>query len=1148
MATASKKKPTPASKEARKPAKDATRRAVKPAATKTAARPAKKPSAARPAKAQPAKAKAKAQPAKAKPAKLPVAVLRELEAALERQDLAWQVQGLSEALAKLGDARAPAAATTLLSRTRKGSPLARAYLRALGDDPAVAHAANEVVRHCATMERGRKAMRAAFAAVWRKATDVQAIDAACKNFSRGLLDDPAVLDAAVVAAAKLGETAAAAALAARLERARRLRPLLDDLAGAAPQRARGRKALAALPAIDRWHVYARVIDSPRAFDQDIAIEAVRTLADDPQVTDMALSSAIVDMRYHGNDKLVEDWKKRVAAGDVTLITRMLGLFEWTALWATDDDQVEPYIHALYPAGGRPEVFASVEHALAGNSMVVREAVLEEWLREAEGIRAFDDAQVDKLVRMTVTIAEGGDSTNDQRAANRALFYSPHAGARHALMDAVRNASLAKNEELRWNLYYGLSHVDHPDVLPFLVERLFSEREEYYALLEALETKIDGPANVRVLGTLVERASDPHAIHAATAYADMLIDKKKSPRLLLDLARVVIGWQPGTNDDARRLRYIFEQATAAALDLVRPDDARTFLARARELPDSPYSDYLVKDRDQKTPSVLADADMKKRIAALEAGKLDEQIAEARAAAEAARAAGKPVKADDARLGTLAGCQVTGRFFEDRDGHVVWFFDEVGALHVYDGYAVVQPGFQVVGTGGHGIPSSGMGAFVAGHPMIDERALFLDSKTGRAREIIRLGDRLLVHDGSGRDYWEHIAMPALGLKFATTAEARHMFQRLVANPPPGTKPVDPWYVDGAGAVRRKYDCPLPDGGYNSDGDARLAVLGRDIDGRADDKCPPLERKHATGDAAIAAIEAWETRVFATGGRITHLWIDDEMTRREDTLLSAFLDQRYRDDEQTAAWHLRSLGEMFGAIAEAGLAPLVPDIQVRLGPPATDGEIAAYQALISEPLPDVLVELWRDVGGGGFTSSETSARFLAPGELVARRAELRQELRFWIDTRLKGQARKSKLEMIDDLDVLAVRDDVPLIVFDTKQRGPDGRCFCSADSDWWEKALGWQIATDINVLLHAQLQRRLGDVFRLKLGQRVGAGVRRTRLAKGIDKEWEAIVDGTQLLVRSSGKTFFKPTIKQLASAETAAKAFDAAVADARKKGFR
>jgi hypothetical protein len=928
-----------------------------------------------------------------------------------------------------------------------------------------------------------------------------------------------------------------------------LRPLLADLAGAAPQRSRARQQLAKLNGPDRWHVHARVLDNPRAYDQELAVDAVRTLSEDSNVTDMALSSAVVDMRYHGNDQLVAHWKQRIAAGDSAVITRVLGLFEWTALWATDDDQLEPYIHALYPAGARPEVFASVEHALAGNSMVVRQAVLEEWLREAEGIRAFSDAQVDKLMRMTVTIAEAGDDTDDRRAANRALFYSPHAGARTALMDAVRNASTGKNDELRYNLYFGLSHIDHPDVLPFLVDRMFAEREEYWALLEALEPKIDAQAQLRVLGTLVERATDPSAIHAATVYADALLHKKQSPRLLIDLARVVLGWEHANNDDGRRLRYIFEQATVAALDLMRPDDARTFLARANELPDSPYSDYLVKDRDQKTPAALTGAEMKKRLTALEAGKLDAQIAEARAAAETARAAGKPIAADDARLGTLAGCKVSGRFFEDKDAQVVWFFDEVGALHVYDGYAVGAPSCQVAGTGGSGIPwGNAMATFIAGHPMIDERVLFLDIKNSRAREIVRLGDRLLVHDGAGKDYWGHIGMRAIGLKFPTTAEARHMFQRLCANPPAGTKRTDTWYVDGAGAVRRKYYCPLSGGAYNDEGDARLAVLGREIDGNVDDKCPPLARSFNSSDAASAAMEAWETRVLAAGGRITHLWIDGEATRREDTLLSAFLDQRYRDDEQTAAWHLKSLGEMYGAIAEAGLAPLVPDIQVRLGPPAGDAEIAVYQALVGEPLPEPLLELWRDVGGGGFSSTETSARFLSPRELVSARSGLRNELAVWTHTRLKGRAKEQRLAMLDDLDVVAVKDDTPLILFDTKQRNRDGRCFCSIDGDWWESALGWQIATDINVLLHSQLQRRLGDVFRLKLGQRVGPSVNRARLTKGSDKQWEAIVDGAQLLVRSTGKTFFKPTVKTLASAEAAASAFDKAVADAKKKGFR
>jgi len=179
--------------------------------------------------------------------------------------------------------------------------------------------------------------------------------------------------------------------------------------------------------------------------------------------------------------------------------------------------------------------------------------------------------------------------------------------------------------------------------------------------------------------------------------------------------------------------------------------------------------------------------------------------------------------------------------------------------------------------------------------------------------------------------------------------------------------------------------------------------------------------------------------------------------------------------------------------------------------------------------------------------TARLLGPGELTTRRSELRGLLQTWIGANLKGHHRQETLAMIDDLDVLALRDDQPLVLFDTRQRNRDGRCFCTAHTEWWESALGWQIATTLNVHLHCQLVTRLPDVFRLKLGQRAGDTTRRIHLRKS-GSVWEAVLDGTQLLVRTNGKTMFKPTIKELASPAAAAKALAAAVAGARKKGFR
>src|SRR5437588_116434 len=82
-------------------------------------------------------------------------------------------------------------------------------------------------------------------------------------------------------------------------RARRRRPLVDDLRGPAPARSRATKQLAGLPADDKFHVYARVIDAPNAFDKPVAVAAVLALVDDPRASDMSLSAAIADMRYHG---------------------------------------------------------------------------------------------------------------------------------------------------------------------------------------------------------------------------------------------------------------------------------------------------------------------------------------------------------------------------------------------------------------------------------------------------------------------------------------------------------------------------------------------------------------------------------------------------------------------------------------------------------------------------------------------------------------------------------------------------------------------------------------------------------------------------------------------------------------------------------
>jgi len=812
----------------------------------------------------------------ARTATIAAAKLRKLAAALDRDDLPDgipdEIQALSELLAELGD-RARAGAAAVLAHTRKGSPVARGYLEVLaseGDEPIAA--ADAVARYCATMKRGRKLLRPAFLATWRRAGDTAAVEAAWKNLARVAIDDPALLVVAAETARRLGNASALADHTARLERAHRLEPLLTALAGTAGPRARATKQLDALDAVDRRHVHARVVDDPRRYDKALAVAAVIALVDDPRAPDMALAAAVFEMPRHGKDQLVAAWQPRVVGGDTTLIIRLLALFEWTGLWATDPEPFEPFIRALVPVGHQPDVFAQVESGLVSDKAAVREAILGRWLGDKAGFAAFTEAQADNLMRSAIAIAETGTTASDQRAAHRVVSFAGDGrpGVHHALIDGVRHASTQKAAELRDHLYRGLSRIEHPAVVAFLVEQLFAERAAYTPVMNALAAWLDTDTHRVVLEALAQRRTDARAIHAATVYADTLIEKRRSARLLGDLARAVLTWQPTVTDDKRRLRYVFEQATLAAIAIKQPRDARAFLARARGFEVAPYSDYQVVDRDRKTPAALAEPAGKKLVAALEVGAIDKDIAIARETAEAARAAETPIPADDAQLGALAGCTVAARWLDDRDRHEVWFFDELGELHVYDGYDVVLPSFQVTGTADRGIAPGGMAAFVARRGPIDERVVLYDTvKHDRVRELLRLGDRVVVLDGAARDKTSEIPVVAIGLRFADPVAARAAVARFAAHPPAGTTRVDPFQLAAIGTIHRSYRKP-PNTGPRED-DLRLGVQGDRITGTPGTGWPPLEPSHDSHDAAVAALQAWETRVLSSGGAITAIGLD-------------------------------------------------------------------------------------------------------------------------------------------------------------------------------------------------------------------------------------------------------------------------------------
>ena len=342
--------------------------------------------------------------------------------------------------------------------------------------------------------------------------------------------------------------------------------------------------------------------------------AVLALADDPRVSEDVVAAALASLTPVRRKQVIQTWIERVAAGESALVTRLLGMFELTALGTKNPDELAPFIEPLREVGCLTEVFEHVEQAMASERAAVREAVCARWLADARAQRVFDDSQIDKLVRCAVAIAEGGTDTSDRRAASAVLRQAVHPGARDALMSAIRYARTDGNPALRSDLYAGIIANRGRHLVPFLVERLFEERSAYGALVDALGRVLDDAAHRHVLATLAQRARDPAAVHAATLYADTLARAKAKPRLV-ELALAVASWQPTTNDDARRLRHVLELGVAAALSL-RKEDVRGLYARARQLPESPYSDYHVYAKDSRTPQLFADPSLKKHLQALE----------------------------------------------------------------------------------------------------------------------------------------------------------------------------------------------------------------------------------------------------------------------------------------------------------------------------------------------------------------------------------------------------------------------------------------------------------------------------------------------------------------------------------------------------
>ncbi len=260
-----------------------------------------------------------------------------------------------------------------------------------------------------------------------------------------------------------------------------------------------------------------------------------------------------------------------------------------------------------------------------------------------------------------------------------------------------------------------------------------------------------------------------------------------------------------------------------------------------------------------------------------------------------------------------------------------------------------------------------------------------------------------------------------------------------------------------------------------------------------------------------------------------------------LAAFIEERWRDDSRTASWTAGAIPAMWSACERAGLAPRAPEVTVVARPGASEAEVAGYAQRAGCSVPAELAEVWREVGPLTVTLGSTMLRWLSPGELASEGATLRDRVK------------KSLRKLHPEIDVLALEDDQPILLFDPRQtRAPRGegqpRVWYHLPSGEPYHVLSWLICQQLNLKFKRALEARLGELYVLAVDEQLGPQTRRVYLESG-QRFWEGIAHGPRLLTRSAKVgTAGKPALKELASADAARLQLEKAAAAARRKGYR
>jgi len=970
-----------------------------------------------------------------------------VEALVEALGQATEVErvfGVHRALDQRTDRAA--LATAALAGTEQGGVARRwvAVIAGAGTD----EDARAVAELCTAATAGRVAMAAALGEVAGRIDDAL-LARAILQLEEATPFASVVLSERGRAAVRVRDPACAKRLDARSAFAAGHARLLADLGEDAKEKDRN-AAIASLDQLtgdDRVHA-AIWISSMVGQRSDALPWARRVAVAEPRVPPV-LAASLLATGYISDDDEIEFGKLIADAGDRGRDHALAILDEGV------DRGWGQVVEHLAPA--RPELFATPR----GFDAVIRgfarrDAVTYRLCEDARTwVIALDAAQAARVAEILIPLCEEAVEGHFlHHSVGRAFFYFRNPGGLATF--TAKLADPAISDHLRDELYDAIYQIPGRASQDVLIDQLFVETRLVRDLVFSFNDACMPHRHADVLARLDATPS----LDAAWIYGGCQMHWAHRPRLLLDVVERVIAWGEIGGDPARRANLLSD-GVRCALELRRYPLA----VRCLELLGD-TRECLEPTSKEPAKTVLADKELAKQLADLRSGKLAAAQQRVTDEVAAARASGTPSAADDERLGLLAGGQVAYRFHTDSKTREVWFLDAEHELFYYDGFGIAEPPFAFTRFAldeGYHAEVPGLAAWCAGW-RTGGRSLHVNSSDGAKREVVRSGSRIAI-----RVYHSSplVAFRVFGLAFADEASAAAAFAALDRDPLDGYRAVDPFYIPGkrGGTWIREWgnrtEVGFVVGNQHAWGESRWKAE---------------RHPHASHDAAIAAFEERAASCLARGLFPRTLELDDKQRPLEDTPLYTWLDDRERNDSQTAGWHLQALPAIRAAMVPTGL-PL-DEVEVELGPPATQAELAAYDAALPEPMPETMREMWATASNARWRVGDHSERLLSPTEVIRDRDTRRDQI-----ARQIARHKKAKRITLDpsQLDVFLVRDDEPWLAFDIRQQREDG-CYKIEDAYLLESGQGlvWSLAEGFASDFVDALVDRFPVIKKLSYGQ--------------------------------------------------------------------